>query len=1780
MEINKKTSKKILLIFATILMLLFGFNFIGNKSSYNVNALEASSVYINNISFSATKLYYKNGEADVTNDSENYNAYYNPLTNTLTLNNYVGDCISIGGALASDIIIDLVGTNTINTSGQIALNNTNGGNILITSQNDATLNINLNTNRFSTIYGITTSLTSSVGDLSVGGNATIVVNVTGTNEQIAYGVFAGGEVKLLDNASLKVNCATNLTYSGIQIGCGIYSKGLITINTTKDVFVSTKNCESINGNIGIYSENNVVLNSVKELKIETVNGSYATAIYPASAVNNFENFNKTETSENGVLTTTFKNNNVQTYTITLYADDGKGTQTQIENISGLYVLPNCTFEPPAEKTFYAWAIGSKSGEQKQPGSAINVESDTLVVAIWTDSASQFETRPNGGVTSVNGSFTIKYRLNIQPETMFVEFYNDYQQKWAENWSIATIPTSLGALTYFDVPCVHQDTEETIRFRLLACLGGVNYYSNEFAIKYTNNKFTTEPINQELPLNTNALVNYAINFDAQSIKLQYDNQGVWEHYSNVGSSPIEINGSNVNKTMTFRIEAVNSGDYYYSKTFTIEWNENFVAKAFSQEIEGATLLVNTAKNISWSVNFDVDKFEIMYYDTQNEMWDQFDIYDYDSTKPANELEDYDFQNYIKESITFKIMAYVGNNAVLESNEFTINWVGYAVSFDNNGGTGSITDYEEVYGDFVLPKCTFGAPQNKEFLAWAVGSLEGIQYQPKQIINVTNDITIYPVWVNITITEVTTYEGLVSAINNGDRNIKIMKDINFLIGENDNVASSRIVLNGSKKVTIDFNSYLVRVFSESLYFPESLALIEVNDYSTLILKNGILKYQNESHREYTSAGLINVNDYGTLLSSNMELVVQKVGYGVKAVDDSEVTLVGGRYETLSSHTVMGLHNATIKLTNGVILTLKNNDNSSTSMCVSLYMVADNGQLIIEDASINGGIVIYEKYFSDLNTESYLYFIDGSRKTDIYECTYQEAVNNAYPYHWLKNGSSYYFLQTKQGYYLQQNVYLYSKELKTPIYITNGQSFVNGNSVFEATWYDEVTIVADEIQGKEFVSWEYDNVVLSDPYSATTTFVMTYGMVEITAIYRNLPVEYLEITFDTPTLFETIITQATVNHEGFIIDTSDTTDIQWNDITENKLNIDINSIFIPGHTYQAVLRIERLNSEYSLSDTITATINGEYAEIGFHNESVVIISLIYEMPQADFEVLFTEDSRCGVGGTLTLDLEKMCEESVAFEQALQNEEVTYEWYKNNVKIENETSSSYRLKGNDVMYPISVIVRTNNSANILMVQTKNEDIFNIMTIDLLIPTPQGGSKPTPIEKIELVGTTNYGKVTSIAWYHKANMSQMNENEVCVTGVSYPALIYFTAEGDFDFHANVNARINGIPCEIGGYNAQTNTIIILIEMVAVEHTHIYDGINGQNDTHHWEECIDPCCLDKEGSKRNIELHSDPNATCQTSGTCVCGKTVNGNHKFEGDYVKVSDTHHARKCSVAGCQEISIETEVHSGGESDCKHKKVCEICHSEYGEIGNHKWSNTWDYKDENGHAKKCTVTGCNEHDQIHAHTPNIENPTESQDKHCTECLYVIEPMLNHVHNTTRVPAHGETCTQNGNIEYYTCDCGKYFSDENATQEITNHDSVIIPAGHDLQDATCTSPAKCKRDGCDYTEGEPLPHNHSNEYQKDETNHWNECVCGDKANLNVHTDNDNNGKCDVCDYQMTIPNNKKGIGVGGVIAIVVGSTVVVACGGFAIFWFIIKKKDFAELVKLTKEFISKLTKK
>ena len=57
-------------------------------------------------------------------------------------------------------------------------------------------------------------------------------------------------------------------------------------------------------------------------------------------------------------------------------------------------------------------------------------------------------------------------------------------------------------------------------------------------------------------------------------------------------------------------------------------------------------------------------------------------------------------------------------------------------------------------------------------------------------------------------------------------------------------------------------------------------------------------------------------------------------------------------------------------------------------------------------------------------------------------------------------------------------------------------------------------------------------------------------------------------------------------------------------------------------------------------------------------------------------------------------------------------------------------------------------------------------------------------------------------------------------------------------------------------------------------------------------------------------------------------------------------------------------------------------------------------------------------------------------------------------------------------------------------------------------------------------------------------------------------------------------PETKGGLSAGAVVAIVLSSLIVVSVGGFAVYFFVIKKKTWAEFIQTTKNVWNKMFKK
>ena len=353
-------------------------------------------------------------------------------------------------------------------------------------------------------------------------------------------------------------------------------------------------------------------------------------------------------------------------------------------------------------------------------------------------------------------------------------------------------------------------------------------------------------------------------------------------------------------------------------------------------------------------------------------------------------------------------------------------------------------------------------------------------------------------------------------------------------------------------------------------------------------------------------------------------------------------------------------------------------------------------------------------------------------------------------------------------------------------------------------------------------------------------------------------------------------------------------------------------------------------------------------------------------------------------------------------------------------------------------------------------------------------------------------------------------------------------------------------------------------------------------------------------------------ATCDKAGTATFEygalKAHSYAEKVEDAYLKSGATCTSKAVYYKSCSACGVK-----GTET------------FEVGDAPSHNYQTTWS-SNETSHWHECSK--CGDKKDTASHTAGTA-ATESTAQTCTVCEYVITPALGHTHNygsewLSNTTEHWHKCggcsstKDNAPHDYTnTCDtdcntCGyvrtithSYKSEWSSNAEKHWYECSVCgdkssEANHiPGAEATETTDQVCTV--CNFVMQEALGHTHDyNNSKNDDTNHWKECVCGEKAEVSQHTWNDGEitkeatvdeegvktYTCTVCGHSKDEsiaklppqtdtppttdePNENDGLSGGAIAGIAVGSTAVVGVGGFSLFWFVIKKKKFADLIKI-----------
>ena len=242
-------------------------------------------------SFTADKLYFRNGETQCSADSANYNAHYDPTTGTLTLNGYNGGAIVLGEAVQGDLTIKLMGNNTIHstTSRHGVAGSTASDSITITADSGSngklTINVSNSTEYVYGIDGIQRSVT-------ITGSADVEIRTEAkSTEKLCFGINSNATVSILGNASVDIISKVPKNNTGSNLCRGI-SGNKVAIDTDGKVKIDVTEAGNADADSnGVFTKSSTILTKVGEMQVKWKKGTFP---YVGGAISRGDSFSDTD----------------------------------------------------------------------------------------------------------------------------------------------------------------------------------------------------------------------------------------------------------------------------------------------------------------------------------------------------------------------------------------------------------------------------------------------------------------------------------------------------------------------------------------------------------------------------------------------------------------------------------------------------------------------------------------------------------------------------------------------------------------------------------------------------------------------------------------------------------------------------------------------------------------------------------------------------------------------------------------------------------------------------------------------------------------------------------------------------------------------------------------------------------------------------------------------------------------------------------------------------------------------------------------------------------------------------------------------------------------------------------------------------------------------------------------------------------------------------------------------------------------------------------------------
>ena len=275
----QRTKSKILSILLSLVMLLSLLPTTALATTYN-------NVKVNGVSLGDGEYLTSNAATAASSSSTEPTTYVAWYKNgVLTLNNFTGKSnsgIVLQGAPAANLIIKLIGNNTITPYDTGIQGNSAAGSITITADSGSNGKLTINMpNSERSAFGIN----GSANSVTISGSAavTIIATATATNQE-SYGIKSSKAVSILDSASVSITCKTPNSTSRSDSCNGIYSDTGVTINTDGTIQIDVHEAGNEVYSYGINSMGTLTLTKVGEMTVNWKKaGVQGAPLLPSSA---------------------------------------------------------------------------------------------------------------------------------------------------------------------------------------------------------------------------------------------------------------------------------------------------------------------------------------------------------------------------------------------------------------------------------------------------------------------------------------------------------------------------------------------------------------------------------------------------------------------------------------------------------------------------------------------------------------------------------------------------------------------------------------------------------------------------------------------------------------------------------------------------------------------------------------------------------------------------------------------------------------------------------------------------------------------------------------------------------------------------------------------------------------------------------------------------------------------------------------------------------------------------------------------------------------------------------------------------------------------------------------------------------------------------------------------------------------------------------------------------------------------------------------------------------